>query len=78
MLGAKVILSLTLLGLSVATGERTERPNIIIFMADDLGYGDLHFTGHPTTSSPNLDKLASSSLTLNNFYVASPACSPSR
>ena len=56
----------------------SESPNIIILLADDLGYGDLGFSGHPTSFTPNLDKLAASSLHLNNFYVASPVCSPSR
>ena len=55
-----------------------ESPNIIILLADDLGYGDLGFSGHPTSFTPNLDILAASSLYLTNFYVASPVCSPSR
>ena len=55
-----------------------ESPNIIILLADDLGYGDLGFSGHPTSLTPNLDNLAASSLHLTNFYVASPICSPSR
>ena len=56
----------------------SESPNIIILLADDLGYGDLGFSGHPTSFTPNLDNLAASSLHLTNFYVASPICSPSR
>ena len=36
------------------------KPNIVIFLVDDLGYGDLGYTGHPTTSSPNVDALARS------------------
>ena len=55
-----------------------ESPNIIILLADDLGYGDLGFSGHPTSFTPNLDILAASSLYFTNFYVASPVCSPSR
>ena len=60
----------------VATSD--ERPNVVLILADDLGYGDLHSKGHPTSTSPNLDKLAQSSKVMNNFYSAYPWCSPSR
>ena len=53
-------------------------PNIIILLADDMGYGDLGISGHPTSLTPNLDNLATSSLHLTSFYVASAVCSPSR
>ena len=56
----------------------SEPPNIIILLADDMGSGDLGISGHPTSLTPNLDKLAASSLHLTSFYVASPVCSPSR
>ena len=61
-----------------STDTDRESPNIIILLADDLGYRDLGFSGHPTSFTPNLDILAASSLYLTNFYVASPVCSPSR
>ena len=52
------------------------RPNIILILADDLGYGDLEgLFGHPT---PNLNELAKNSKVLTSFYVAAPVCSPSR
>ena len=54
------------------------KPNIILILADDLGYGDLASSGHPTSMSPNLDKLAATSLDLKSFYTASAVCSPSR
>ena len=60
----------------VATSD--ERPNVVLILADDLGYGDLHSKGHPTSSSPNLDKLAQNSKVMNSFYSAYPWCSPSR
>ena len=53
-------------------------PNIVLLLADDLGYGDLGIYGHPTSNTPNIDKLAETSLDLRSFYVASPVCSPSR
>ena len=53
-------------------------PNIVIFLVDDLGYGDLGYTGHPTISSPNIDRLAREGLVMTEFYAASPVCTPSR
>lgn len=53
------------------------RPNIIIVMPDDMGYGDLGVTGNPVIRTPNLDRFAAQSTTLTDFYV-SPVCSPTR
>ena len=53
-------------------------PNIILFLVDDLGYGDLGFTGHPATRTPNLDYFASQGRRLTNWYTAYPVCSASR
>ena len=44
----------------------------------DLGYGDLGFTGHPTTSTPNIDKLARGGKVLSSWYSGCPVCSGSR
>lgn len=54
------------------------KPNIIILLCDDLGYGDLSCFAHPATKTPHLDKLASEGLKLTNCYSAMPVCSPSR
>ncbi len=54
------------------------RPNIVIVLADDLGYGDLRCYGHPTIHSPNLDRFATEGLRLTACYAAAPVCSPSR
>lgn len=54
------------------------RPNILFFLADDLGYGDLACYGHPTLKTPNLDRLAAEGLRLTDYYAPSPVCSPSR
>ena len=53
-------------------------PSIVILLADDLGYGDLSVTGHPTSRTPAIDQLARTGLRLTSFYTASPVCSPSR
>ena len=63
---------------SLLSGGRGNQPNIVLLFADDLGYGDLSYYGHPTSNSTNLDALASEGLVFTQFYTASPVCSPSR
>lgn len=53
------------------------RPNIVLIMTDDQGYGDLGVTGNPVLDTPHLDALARGGASLRNFYV-SPVCSPTR
>jgi arylsulfatase len=53
------------------------KPNIIIIMTDDQGYGDLSCHGHPVLQTPNLDRMHAESLRLTQFFV-SPTCSPTR
>jgi arylsulfatase A len=53
-------------------------PNVIVFLADDLGYGDLGCYGHPRIKTPHLDAFAKQGLRLTNCYSASAVCSPSR
>lgn len=55
-----------------------ERPNIVIFLADDLGHGDLGCQGHPRIKTPNLDAFARQGVRLTRCYSASAVCSPSR
>ena len=62
---------------SKITQNEQHRPNIIIIMTDDQGYGDLGVTGNPHVQTPNIDKFASQSVRFNNFYV-SPVCAPTR
>jgi len=55
-----------------------ERPNIIIVLADDQGWGDMGYYGHPVLSTPNFDTMAESGLRFDRFYAAAPVCSPTR
>jgi len=56
----------------------TAAPNLILFLADDLGYGDLGCFGHPVIQSPNLDAFAKQGVRLTQCYSGSAVCSPSR
>jgi len=53
-------------------------PNVILFLADDLGYGDLGCFGHSVIQSPNLDAFAKQGVRLTQCYAGSAVCSPSR
>lgn len=54
------------------------RPNVVVVLADDLGYGDLACYGHPRIKTPNIDHFAAEGLRLTDCYAAAPNCSPSR
>ncbi len=61
-----------------ASVEEIEKPNILVILCDDLGYGELSSFGHPIIKTPNLDQMAQDGIKLNNCYSASPVSSPSR
>ena len=56
----------------------TRKPNIILCMADDQGWGEMGYYGHPDLKTPNFDDMASSGLRFDHFYAAAPVCSPTR
>ncbi|OAI56536.1 hypothetical protein AYO47_08930 [Planctomyces sp. SCGC AG-212-M04] len=55
-----------------------ERPNVVIILADDMGYGDVNCFTPTKYRTPNLDKLADSGMRLTSFYVSQPVCTASR
>lgn len=55
-----------------------DKPNVILVMCDDLGWGDVGFNGSDIAKTPCLDEMAGSSLKFNRFYSAAPVCSPTR
>ena len=73
-------LTLAALVLCTAAIARADdsRPNVLIILCDDLGYGDLGCYGHPHIRTPHLDRLAADGLRLTAWYSAAPVCSPSR
>ncbi len=58
--------------------RKRRQPNIILIFADDMGYGDIGCYGHPTISTPNIDRMATEGMKLTQFHVASSVCTPSR
>ncbi|WDE95418.1 sulfatase [Lentisphaera profundi] len=73
----KLLSLLTLFSLNLILAA-SDKPNIIIIMADDQGYNDLSCYGSKTIKSPRIDQLAKEGLKLTSYYVASPVCSASR
>lgn len=64
---------------SVTTKTPTPgRPNVILILADDLGYGDLSSFGNPPWQTPNIDRLATEGAKLTHFYTPTPYCAPTR
>ena len=60
------------------TLSAAERPNIVLVMCDDLGWGDVGFNGNKGIRTPHLDVMANASLKFTRFYAAAPVCSPTR
>jgi len=76
---AAIFLALaTLLAWGATLVADEARPNVIIFLADDLGYGDLGCYGHTVIKTPHLDRFAREGMRFTQCYAACPVCSPSR
>ncbi|MEE2714016.1 MAG: sulfatase-like hydrolase/transferase [Planctomycetota bacterium] len=72
-----LLLALVLLG-PVHAQQAEQRPHIVLVMADDQGWGDMAYNGHPVLKTPNFDAAAASGLRFDRFYAAAPVCSPTR
>lgn len=79
---ALVLLSMAIVAISlvvrISDAIADDRPNIILLLADDLGYGDLSCFGSPAVETPHLDQLAAEGMRFSRFYAASAVCSPTR
>jgi len=58
--------------------QAEERPNVVLVMADDQGWGQTGYYNHPVLKTPNLDAMAANGLRFDRFYAAGPVCSPTR
>lgn len=61
-----------------AGSHRTRGPNVVLIMADDLGYGDIGCYGCPDIRTPNVDRIAAEGVRFTSFYANAPECSPTR
>ncbi len=76
----RTIVLLLLIAATVPTGAlaASSKPNVILMMADDLGWGDVGFNGSHLIRTPHLDEMARAGLRFTRFYSAAPVCSPTR
>ena len=58
--------------------QKDPLPNIILIMADDLGWGDVAYNNNPIVKTPHLDEMATNGIRFDRFYAAAPVCSPTR
>lgn len=73
-----ILLVLMMALTSVTTSPAADRPNFILCMTDDQGWGDVGYNGHPILQTPELDAMAAAGLRLDRAYAAHPVCSPTR
>ena len=78
MTAAIVVAATAVPSAAVDETKSKRRPNFVIVLADDLGYGDLGCYGHKTIHTPNLNRFAKEGLRLTNCYASAANCSPSR
>src|SRR5436190_13348365 len=74
----RILILAALLWLGVWKSAAGDKPNFVIFIADDFSYCDLHCWGSPDARTPNLDRLASEGMKLTRCYTPAPVCSPTR
>jgi len=82
VIGATLSGTIVVLALASVGGRQTTpsapRPNFVVFLTDDMGYGDLQSYGNPVIRTPNLDQMARDGIRLTSFYASAPICTPSR
>src|ERR1039458_7749179 len=74
---ALAIFGVLLCPLSTARAAATTKPNFVVILIDDMGYGDVGPFGSKVNRTPNLDRMATEGMKLTSFYAA-PVCTPSR
>ena len=75
---SKLLLAALVGPLALAASAEPRQPNVIVIMADDLGYGDLSCYGATTFKTPHIDKLAAAGQLFTNGYCSASTCTPSR
>src|SRR5690606_17428321 len=73
-----LIAAVVLAGATSTPADEPPRPNFVLCMADDQGWGDMAYNGHPHVLTPTFDEMARSGLRFDRFYAAASVCSPTR
>ena len=80
-----LMITFTLIGFISVTGcndvptrpnDVPKRPHVILIMADDMGWAQTGYYGHPLLKTPNLDTMAANGLRMDRFYAGAPSCTP--
>jgi arylsulfatase A-like enzyme len=75
---ALLAMPLAIASVPTAAGAGLSRPHIVLIMADDMGWGQTGYRGHPVLKTPHLDAMAPADLRFERFYAGAPVCSPTR
>lgn len=75
---AMLVLVTAIVGGFSAVAEDARKPNVVLIFSDDQGYGDLGIQGAEGYTTPHIDQMAAEGMRFTDFYVSSPACTPSR
>lgn len=78
MIRQLAVIGTLLSAITLAVRAADTRPNIVLFISDDLGWADCPLYGGPDVKMPHLDRLAAGGMTFSHAFVASPSCAPSR
>lgn len=78
LLGSSLWLTALAADGNIAPRPGSSRPNIVLVMADDVGWGDVAYNGNPTVKTPALDRMAREGIRLDRFYSGAPVCTPTR
>src|SRR3712207_3385959 len=78
MLRLSPITAILLATFAPAVSHAAEKPNVVVVLVDDFGWGDPACYGNAVVKTPNMDRLAKEGVRFTQGYVASPICSPSR
>ena len=68
--------ALILLAAGLIAASAAAKPNVIVFLSDDVGYGEYGFQGNKEIPTPNIDSIAKNGVRFTQGYVAAPYCSP--
>lgn len=74
----KKIFLIPLIGVTAVQAQNVKKPNVIVVLTDDLGYGDVSISGSKTISTPNIDRLGNEGINFTNGYATSATSTPSR